>query len=308
MRDGVRVFDDFGAKHPKAMRGGIEALRRHYPEARVIAVFEAYGPYLARWGRRFALALGGADHVVVAPAVFSADYAPGARFDERWADACPSLRSGSAAARRRRARRWPWRGRVTWSSRSRRSGPAARRLCTRSERRAGVRPSMKILMTNNALVERGGSESYLETVSSELRRLAHDVVFYSPQCGATADRLRRDGFAVVDVRGRAAVGPRRHPRSALQRGRAGARAVPDGPAGLRVPLVVRVRRGPGRRARRRCVRGFQRPGPAPAGGARGHAGQGHRAADPARAGLVRRRLPATGSGSARGGRSWSPAG
>ena len=57
---------------------------------------------------------------------------------------------------------------------------------------------MKILMTNNALAERGGSESYLETVSSELRRLAHDVVLYSPRCGATADRLRRDGFTVVE--------------------------------------------------------------------------------------------------------------
>ena len=89
MHDGVRVFDDFGAKHPKAIRGGIEALRRHYPDARVIAVFEAYGPYLARWGRRFALALGGADHVVVGPAVYSADYAPGVGFDERWTDACP---------------------------------------------------------------------------------------------------------------------------------------------------------------------------------------------------------------------------
>ena len=55
---------------------------------------------------------------------------------------------------------------------------------------------MKILMTNNALAERGGSESYLETVSAELRRLAHEVVFFSPICGATAGSLRRDGFEV----------------------------------------------------------------------------------------------------------------
>jgi UDP-N-acetylmuramate--alanine ligase len=89
VRDGVRVFDDFGAKHPACVRGGIETLRRHFPEARIIAAFEAYGPYLARWGRRFAKALSLADHVVVAPAVFSADYAAGARFDERWTDACP---------------------------------------------------------------------------------------------------------------------------------------------------------------------------------------------------------------------------
>lgn len=88
VRDGVRVFDDFGAKHPACVRGGIETLRRHFPEARVIAAFEAYGPYLARWGRRYARALSLADQVVVAPAVFSVDYAAGAGFDARWTDAC----------------------------------------------------------------------------------------------------------------------------------------------------------------------------------------------------------------------------
>jgi len=98
-RDGVRVFDDFGAKHPACVRGGLETLRRHFPETRVIAAFEAYGPYLARWGRRFAKALSLADHVVVAPAVFSADYTAGARFDERWTDACtaPLTRVASRA-------------------------------------------------------------------------------------------------------------------------------------------------------------------------------------------------------------------
>ena len=88
VRDGVRVFDDYGAKHPVCVRGGIETLRRHFPQARIIAAFEAYGPYLARWGRRFARALSLADRVVVAPAVFSADYAAGPRFDVRWTDAC----------------------------------------------------------------------------------------------------------------------------------------------------------------------------------------------------------------------------
>lgn len=57
---------------------------------------------------------------------------------------------------------------------------------------------MKILMTNNALADRGGSESYLETVSSELRRLGHEVVFYSPSCALVADRLRQRGFDVHD--------------------------------------------------------------------------------------------------------------
>lgn len=56
---------------------------------------------------------------------------------------------------------------------------------------------MKILMTNNALGSRAGSESYLETVSAELRRLGHEVTFYSPLCGQLADRLRDRGFEVV---------------------------------------------------------------------------------------------------------------
>lgn len=58
---------------------------------------------------------------------------------------------------------------------------------------------MKILMTNHALGERAGSESYLETVSAELRRLGHEVVFFSTRCGVTAERFRAAGFEVVDT-------------------------------------------------------------------------------------------------------------
>ncbi len=61
---------------------------------------------------------------------------------------------------------------------------------------------MKILMTNNTLTDRGGSESYLETVSAELRRLGHEVLFYSPECGLVAHRLRDRGFEVHDDAGR----------------------------------------------------------------------------------------------------------
>ncbi|WP_344303055.1 hypothetical protein [Nocardioides bigeumensis] len=57
---------------------------------------------------------------------------------------------------------------------------------------------MKILMTNHALHARGGSESYLETVSTELRKLGHEVCFYSPSCGAMAESLRAGGFTVHD--------------------------------------------------------------------------------------------------------------
>ncbi len=54
-------------------------------------------------------------------------------------------------------------------------------------------------MTNNALHTRGGSESYLEVAATELRRLGHEVVFFSATCGDFADRLREDGYAVHDT-------------------------------------------------------------------------------------------------------------
>jgi UDP-N-acetylmuramate-alanine ligase len=87
-RDGVRVFDDFGGKHPANVRAGIEALRRHFPGAAITAVFEPYGPYLPRWGRRYARSLSGADRVVIAPAAYVADYPAGPPVDPRWTEAC----------------------------------------------------------------------------------------------------------------------------------------------------------------------------------------------------------------------------
>ena len=57
---------------------------------------------------------------------------------------------------------------------------------------------MKILMTNNSLDRRGGSESYLEVASAELRRLGHEIVLFSGHLGETADRLRHSGFDVHD--------------------------------------------------------------------------------------------------------------
>lgn len=89
IRGGVRVFDDYGGKHPVAVRTGIEALRRHFPDSRITAVFQPYGPYLTRWGHRYARALGLADRVVLAPPVLSPDYASEAPYDEDWSDACP---------------------------------------------------------------------------------------------------------------------------------------------------------------------------------------------------------------------------
>ena len=54
-------------------------------------------------------------------------------------------------------------------------------------------------MTNHALGERAGSESYLETVAAELRRLGHEVVFFSTRPGAMADRLRDQQYDVRTV-------------------------------------------------------------------------------------------------------------
>lgn len=57
---------------------------------------------------------------------------------------------------------------------------------------------MRVLMTNNALNQRGGSESYLQTVAPELRRLGHVVDFFAPTIGSTAEALRAAGFEVYD--------------------------------------------------------------------------------------------------------------
>jgi UDP-N-acetylmuramate--alanine ligase len=84
LRDGVRVFDDYGGKHPLAVRRGIEALRVHFPSAKLIAVFEPIGGFLSRWGRRYARALSSADYVVLAPPVASPDYAARALPDDGW--------------------------------------------------------------------------------------------------------------------------------------------------------------------------------------------------------------------------------
>jgi len=55
---------------------------------------------------------------------------------------------------------------------------------------------MKILLTNQALDARGGSESYLEVIAWELRRLEHEVLFFSPRCGEVAESLEARGYSV----------------------------------------------------------------------------------------------------------------
>ena len=39
-------------------------------------------------------------------------------------------------------------------------------------------------MTNDSLHQRAGSESYLETVAEELRRLGHELTLYAPRRAA----------------------------------------------------------------------------------------------------------------------------
>jgi hypothetical protein len=58
---------------------------------------------------------------------------------------------------------------------------------------------VKILLTNNALGARGGSESYLETIAVALRRLGHEIWFFTPHVGDMAGSLRRAGFPVSET-------------------------------------------------------------------------------------------------------------
>jgi hypothetical protein len=57
---------------------------------------------------------------------------------------------------------------------------------------------VEILMSTRALVAHGGSQSYVETVVTELRQMGHRVVVYSPNLGRVAGRLRSTGVEVVD--------------------------------------------------------------------------------------------------------------
>ena len=57
---------------------------------------------------------------------------------------------------------------------------------------------MRLVITNNRLDVRAGSESYIETVMVALRQLGHEVIAFSPALGAVADSLRRLGFEVHD--------------------------------------------------------------------------------------------------------------
>lgn len=72
---GVWVYDDFGGKHPANVRGGLIALRRRHPDARIIAIFEpVFAAMIRKWGWRYARALRLADVAIVLPTVEHPDY------------------------------------------------------------------------------------------------------------------------------------------------------------------------------------------------------------------------------------------
>ncbi|MFM8890572.1 MAG: hypothetical protein ACKOTB_02925 [Planctomycetia bacterium] len=57
---------------------------------------------------------------------------------------------------------------------------------------------MRVLLTNNTLAARAGSELYVLDVARELKRLGHMPVAYSPALGAVADCIRAENIPVID--------------------------------------------------------------------------------------------------------------
>lgn len=62
---------------------------------------------------------------------------------------------------------------------------------------AGKARRMRVLLTNNTLGARAGTEMYLCDVARELQRLGHEPAAYSPCLGVVADFLRAAGIPVV---------------------------------------------------------------------------------------------------------------
>lgn len=57
---------------------------------------------------------------------------------------------------------------------------------------------MRILMTNNGLMNRGGSELYTRDIATQMRKFGHQVVVYSPTLGQVAEEIRNIGIPVID--------------------------------------------------------------------------------------------------------------
>lgn len=57
---------------------------------------------------------------------------------------------------------------------------------------------LRVLMTNNTLGQRAGSEMYIRDVALALMRMGHLPVIYSPALGAVAEELERETIPVID--------------------------------------------------------------------------------------------------------------
>ncbi|HKR60387.1 MAG TPA: hypothetical protein VJS64_11690, partial [Pyrinomonadaceae bacterium] len=57
---------------------------------------------------------------------------------------------------------------------------------------------LNILITNNALAGRGGSELYVRDLAKQLIKRGHQPVAYSTRLGEVAKELRGLGVEVVD--------------------------------------------------------------------------------------------------------------
>lgn len=57
---------------------------------------------------------------------------------------------------------------------------------------------MKILITNNALSNRSGSELYVQEVARELIKRGHDVIAYSNVCGKLAREMNKAGITTIN--------------------------------------------------------------------------------------------------------------
>ena len=66
---------------------------------------------------------------------------------------------------------------------------------------------MRVLLTNNTLNERAGSELYVRDIALALLRLGHQPVAYSTRLGAVAEDLRTATVPVIDDLAQLAVAP-----------------------------------------------------------------------------------------------------
>jgi hypothetical protein len=66
---------------------------------------------------------------------------------------------------------------------------------------------MRVLLTNNTLSERAGSELYVRDIALALLHLGHQPVAYSTRLGAVAEELRAASIPVIDDLAQLAVAP-----------------------------------------------------------------------------------------------------